>query len=89
MHPSSIRQELLRAIAALPDDWLVDVLQMIHQLRTEHMQASNPPSPPLPTILERMGGMPRFLIHNGQLSDRDHRRTVIRDRIWQRHHRTP
>ena len=80
MHQSSIRQELLRAIADLPDDWLEEALQMIHRLRTEHTQASNTPSN-LPTILERMGGMPQVLIHNGQLSDRDYRRAVIGQRF--------
>ena len=35
-------------------------------------------------VLEGMGGMPQFLIHDGQLSDRDLRRSILSDRIHQR-----
>jgi len=89
MHQTPTRQQLLRAIATLPDDWLEEALQMIQTLEAKHTQETTPPIHNTPTILERMGGMPEFLIHNGQLSDREQRRKLIGDRIRQRYGHAP
>ena len=37
------------------------------------------------TILERMGGMPKYMLSDGQLSDGDTRRTILSERIRQRY----
>lgn len=89
MHPVPIRQELLRTIATLPDDWLEEALTLIQGLQAKHTPMDTPTIDEAPTVLERMGGMPRFLIHNGQLSDRDHRRQRLREQIQRHYKRTP
>jgi hypothetical protein len=38
-----------------------------------------------PTVLERIGGVPKHLLSIGDLSDRDHRRAVILDRLQQKY----
>ena len=77
--PTSTREQILRTIEAIPETRLEEVLHLLQTIQ------SNPeiPESPLPTVLERMGGMPKFLIHNGQLSDRDQRRRILSDRIHQ------
>lgn len=44
-----------------------------------------PAAPTRPTVLQRMGGMPKHLLSVGGLSDRDTRRTAIANRIQSRH----
>lgn len=37
------------------------------------------------TVLERMGGMPKYMLSDGGLSDRDTRRTILVERIQKRY----
>jgi hypothetical protein len=80
---TSTREQILRAIEAIPEAKLEEALHLLQTLQTEEIK----PDSPLPTVLERMGGMPKFLIHHGQLSDRDQRRKILSDRIHQRYQR--
>lgn len=79
---SSPSEVIEKALALLRDQELEDVTQ-----------APNEPSPsksaaieqPQPTILQRMGGMPRHLLSVGGLSDRATRQAIITARLQARH----
>jgi hypothetical protein len=82
MYSTSPHQQLLQAIAHLSDQQIPIVLQFISSLET---QANNYPTKPQ-TVLERMGGYPKFLLEGtGNLSDRDVRKKAIADKIQARH----
>jgi hypothetical protein len=82
MYSTSPHQQLLQAIASLSDQEIPVVLQFISTLET---QANNYPAKPQ-TVLERMGGYPKFLLEGaGNLSDRDVRKKIIADKIQARH----
>lgn len=57
------------------------VSELIKRLLRDRLNAQQPQQ----TVLERMGGMPEHLLAEGSLSDRDHRRAVIADRIQASH----
>lgn len=82
MYSTNPHQQLLQAIANLSDQEIPIVLQFISSLET---QANNYPTKPQ-TVLERMGGYPKFLLEgSGNLSDRDVRKKAIADKIQARH----
>jgi hypothetical protein len=82
MYSTSPQQQLLQAISNLSDQQIPIVLQFISSLETE---VNNYPSKPQ-TVLERMGGYPKFLLEGtGNLSDRDVRKKLIADKIQARH----
>jgi hypothetical protein len=82
MYSTSPQQQLLQAIGNLSDQQIPIVLQFISSLETE---VNNYPSEPQ-TVLERMGGYPKFLLEGtGNLSDRDVRKKLIADKIQARH----
>jgi hypothetical protein len=82
MSSTSPQQQLLQAIGNLSDQQIPIVLQFISSLETE---VNNSPSKPQ-TVLERMGGYPKFLLEGtGNLSDRDVRKKLIADKIQARH----
>ena len=82
MYSTSPQQQLLQAIGNLSDQQIPIVLQFISSLQTE---VNNSPTKPQ-TVLERMGGYPKFLLEGtGNLSDRDVRKKLIADKIQARH----
>ncbi|AFW94464.1 hypothetical protein ANA_C11703 [Anabaena sp. 90] len=82
MYSTNPHQELLQAIANLSDQQIPLVLQFISSLETP---VNNYPIS-AKTVLERMGGYPKFLLEgSGDLSDRDVRKKAIADRIQARH----
>ncbi|MFM7573314.1 MAG: hypothetical protein ACKO4S_09310 [Snowella sp.] len=82
MYSTSPQQQLLQAISNLSDQQIPIVLQFISSLETE---VNNYPTKPQ-TVLERMGGYPKFLLEGtGNLSDRDVRKKLIADKIQARH----
>jgi hypothetical protein len=82
MYSTSPQQQLLQAIGNLSDQQIPIVLQFISSLETE---INNYPSKPQ-TVLEKMGGYPKFLLEGtGNLSDRDVRKKLIADKIQARH----
>jgi hypothetical protein len=82
MSSTSPQQQLLQAIGNLSDQQIPIVLQFISSLQTE---VNNYPTKPQ-TVLERMGGYPKFLLEGtGNLSDRDVRKKLIADKIQARH----
>ena len=82
MYSISPQQQLLQAIGNLSDQQIPIVLQFISSLETE---VNNYPTKPQ-TVLERMGGYPKFLLEGtGNLSDRDVRKKLIADKIQARH----
>ena len=82
MYSTSPQQQLLQAIGNLSDQQIPIVLQFISSLETE---INNYPTKPQ-TVLEKMGGYPKFLLEGtGNLSDRDVRKKLIADKIQARH----
>ena len=82
MYSISPQQQLLQAIGNLSDQQIPIVLQFISSLETE---VNNYPTKPQ-TVLEKMGGYPKFLLEGtGNLSDRDVRKKMIADKIQARH----
>ena len=82
MYSTSPQQQLLQAISNLSDQQIPIVLQFISSLETE---VNNYPTKPQ-TVLERMGGYPKFLLEGtGNFSDRDVRKKLIADKIQARH----
>ncbi len=59
---------------------MLQVLQSERSLEAEAEQSVN-----RETVLEQMGGMPKHLLSIGDLSDRDHRRTLIADHLQQKY----
>lgn len=69
-------------IINLSDQQISLVLQFISSLETPVSKYQTPPK----TVLERMGGYPKFLLEgSGNLSDRDVRKKAISDIIKARH----
>jgi hypothetical protein len=82
MYSTNPHQEILQAISNLSDEQIPLVLQFISSLETP---VNNHPTS-AKTVLERMGGYPKFLLEgSGDLSDRDVRKKAIADRIQARH----
>jgi hypothetical protein len=78
MYSTDQHQQVLEAIAKLNQQQIPLVLQFISSLETpanNYLDSSK-------TVLERMGGLPQFLLEGaGDLSDRDIRKKVIADKI--------
>lgn len=75
------KEELILAIERSPD-WLIqDLLDSLEQRNLDDR--------PNQTVLERMGGIPKYLLSNGNLSDRDRRRAVIKDRLQHKYRQDP
>lgn len=86
MYSTSPHQKLLEAIANLDDQQISLVLKFISSLETSVETSVNNYQAPPKTVLERMGGYPKFLLEgSGDLSDRDVRKKAISDIIQARH----
>ena len=82
MYSTSPHQKLLEVISNLSEQQISLVLQLISSLETPITNYQTPPK----TVLERMGGYPKFLLEgSGDLSDRDVRKKAISDIIQARH----
>lgn len=80
------KEELIQAIQQSPDGIVRELLAVLKAL--EHQQflgANAAQSTSQKTVLERMGGVPQYLLSDGNLSDRDRRRAVIADRLQQKY----
>jgi hypothetical protein len=74
----TLKEELIQAIQASPDGIVQELLAVLQVLQREQSATANHQAPAhQPTVLERMGGVPKYLLAAGDLSDRDHRRTII------------
>lgn len=81
----TLREQLLQEIQVLTDrqiEELWNILQTI-QASTDRPPIENENQ----TILERMGGMPTYLLSSGNLSSREARKQAIADHLRKRHDR--
>ena len=78
------KAQLMREIEQTSEAIASQVLDFLLFLKQRQADA-NHESQAQQTILERMGGMPKYMLSDGQLSDRDTRRTIIAERIRQRY----
>ena len=78
------KAQLMREIEQTSEAIASQVLDFLLFLKQRQADA-NRESQAKQTILERMGGMPKYMLSDGQLSDRDARRTIIAERIRQRY----
>jgi hypothetical protein len=74
----TLKEQLIQAIEHAPDWVLQDLLQTLQQ---NALESSQPPK----TVLERMGGVPKYLLSDGNLSDRYRRRALISDHLKQKY----
>lgn len=80
------KEELIQAIQRSPDEVVLELLEVLHALQYQKgVETEN--TLPTQTVLERMGGVPKHLLSNGNLSDRDRRRAVIADQLRQKYQR--
>lgn len=80
------KEELIQAIERSPDEIVRELLAVLKAL--QHQQLLEPEaaqSATRKTVLERMGGVPQYLLSNGNLSNRDHRRGLIANRLQQKY----
>ncbi len=80
------KEELIQAIERSPDEIVQELLQVLQALqRQQPLDTGDSPTASRKTVLERMGGVPKHLLSVGDLSDRDRRRTLISERLQQKH----
>jgi hypothetical protein len=77
------KEELIQAIQRSPHEVVVELLKVLHTLEPQH-KLSTDALEPGQTVLERMGGVPKHLLSDGNLSARDRRRAVILNRLQQK-----
>jgi hypothetical protein len=76
------KEELIQAIERSPDEIVRSLLEVLQALqRQQILETGNQQK----TVLERMGGVPKHLLSDGDLSDRDLRRAVISERLQQKY----
>lgn len=76
MSKAQLMRELEGASAAIAAQ-VLDFSLFLKQRQSSPDQTSNDPQ----TILERMGGVPQYLLSDGRLSDRDARRAIIAEQL--------
>lgn len=80
------REQLDRELAQAPDSLLEEVLSFLLSIKQGYTHkpldiGDHDNKPSKQSILERMGGIPQYLLADGNLSDRDQRRTTIATKI--------
>jgi hypothetical protein len=80
------KEELIQAIERSPDEIVRSLLEMLKALQHQQELENHDSQPDSrKTVLERMGGVPKHLLSDGNLSDRDRRRALILERLQQKH----
>ena len=77
----SLDDESERYLAEILRQEKITVSELIKRLLRDRINTSLNTQPSQQTVLERMGGMPEYLLSEGDLSDRDRRREIIAARI--------
>ena len=80
MSKAQLMRELEQTSEAIASQ-VLDFLLFLKQRQSE----TNVETHPKQTVLERMGGMPKYRLSDGRLSDRDTRRAIVAERIRQRY----
>lgn len=81
MSPNN-QSQVLEAISQLDEQQIPLVLQFISSLQTNISSPSNSSK----TVLERMGGYPKYFLEgSGDLSDRNVRKKIIAEKIRAKH----
>jgi hypothetical protein len=79
------KEELIQAIERSPNFIGRSLLEMLQAIqRQQSLEEEDSQSANRKTTLERMGGVPKHLLLVGDLSDRDHRRASISERLQQK-----
>jgi hypothetical protein len=78
------REELIQAIERSPDD-LVQALLEVFKVLQERRSVETIAPGEAKTVLERMGGEPKYMLSVGGLSDRDRRRELIAMHLQQKY----
>jgi hypothetical protein len=73
----TLKEELIQAIQASPDGIVQELLAVLQALQHEQPICDHQTPTHKATVLERMGGVPKYLLAAGDLSDRDQRRALI------------
>jgi hypothetical protein len=76
------KEELIQAIERSPDEIVRSLLEVLQALQRQQILETGDQQK---TVLERMGGVPKHLLSDGDLSDRDRRRAVISERLQQKY----
>jgi hypothetical protein len=76
------KEELIQAIEESPDEIVRSLLEILQALQRQPTLETGELQK---TVLERMGGAPKHLLSDGDLSDRDHRRAAILNHLQQKH----
>lgn len=80
------KEELIQAIQQSPDGIVQELLAMLKALQGQPLlEAADSPPVECKTVLERMGGVPRYLLSEGDLSDRDRRRALITEHLQRKY----
>jgi hypothetical protein len=80
------KEELIQAMERSPDEIVrepLGVLQALQGQQPSEAADSQPASRKM--VLERMSGVPKHLLSDGDLSDRDRRRALISERLQQKY----
>lgn len=70
------KEKLIQAIERSPDSIVQELLKLLESLEQKQLKPELVDSNQK-TVLERMGGVPKYLLNIGDLSDRDRRREEI------------
>lgn len=82
------REELIQEIRQASDALVEELLKVLMLLKSRQADVKTDlkdEQVEKQTVLERMGGLPQYLLHAGDLSDRDRRRALLLSRIQQRY----
>jgi hypothetical protein len=84
------RDQLIQELGQVSDSLVEEVLDFLKFIKARQDQqnlASDGDKGQISkqSVLERMGGIPQYLLSVGNLSDRDHRREIIASRIQKSH----
>jgi hypothetical protein len=82
------REKLIQAIERSPDSIVQELLKVLESLEQKQLQPEVADSSQK-TVLERMGGVPKYLLNIGDLSDRDHRREEISSYLQKKYPQYP
>jgi hypothetical protein len=84
------REQLIEEIKQAPDSLVAELLNLLLMLKSRQTQAEadeDDGQVERQTVLQRMGGVPQYLLSAGGVSDRDRRRVILSSKI-QRRYRT-
>jgi hypothetical protein len=68
------KEELIQSIERSPE-WLIQ--DLLDSLRQRNLETNQPTQ----TVLERVGGIPKYLLSDGNLSNRDRCRAIITNHL--------